>query len=633
MSIPPATPSDLLADVVAYLPVGLWVARAPGGEVVYANRAFQVILGMGAVSGVDIEGAPTTYGIFDRQGHPYPVGNLPFSRALRARAPVQVDDLVIHRRDGRRAYVRAFATPVRAGADPVDLVIVAFTDITAEVTAIDRRREVEAQLNLALEHAPIVIFAVDGKGRITLAQGAGLRDAGLPLDLVGRRVQDVYPPGAAAVEFIERALAGETVVETLQSGPAFFDAFVTPVRAADGRVTGVIGVSTDVTQQRRLQAKAIQNDRVMAMGTLAASVAHEINNPLSYILGNLDEIDRAWSRQDLDAVRTSLKAVRTGAERIRNVTRDLRSFSRPDDETVSAVELRAVVGAVLELVRKEIEARARLVLKLEDTPAVRANEARLVQVVLNLLVNAWQALEPGDPERKEVGLSTARDGTNAIVEVWDSGPGVAMENRARIFEPFFTTKPVGMGTGLGLFVCRNIVTGFGGEISVRDRPGGGSIFRVSLPAATAPAGRRLTPPLGTQRQPVAPIRPARPARILVVDDDEWVSGTLVKRLSHDFEAHAEQDGARAVERMLSPPGFDLVFCDLVMRGATGMDVHQRVQAAQPALLPRVVFMTGGAFTPEAADFVERYPEAVVYKPFDIVAEARRRLALLSLRAD
>jgi PAS domain S-box-containing protein len=629
----PATNADLLADVVAYLPVGLWVARAPNGESVYANRAFQEILGMDAVSGVDIEGAPTTYGIFDRQGRPYPVEELPFSRALRAGAPVQVDDMVIHRADGRRVHVRAFATPVRAGAGGNDLVIVAFNDITAEVTAIAERKTAESHLNLALEHAPIIIYATDIEGRITLAQGAGLQNAAIPRDVVGQVVFDLYPPDSSISDCVRRALAGETLAETVHAGGAFFDAFMMPLRSSDGRVIGMTGISTDVTQQRRLQAQAIQNDRVMAMGTLAASVAHEINNPLAYILGNLDEIDRAWSRHDLDAVRASLKAVRTGAERIRNVTRDLRSFSRPDDETVSAVELRAVVGAVLELVRKEIEARARLVLKLEDTPAVRANEARLVQVVLNLLVNAWQALAPGDPERKEVGLSTSRDGASAIVEVWDSGPGVAPENRARIFEPFFTTKPVGTGTGLGLFVCRNIVAGFGGEISVRDRPGGGSIFRVSLPAATAPAGRRLTPPLGTQRPTVAPAAAARRARILVVDDDEWVSGTLVKRLRHDFEAQAEQDGDRAVARLLTAPGFDLVFCDLVMRGSTGMDVYRRVGAADPALLSRLVFMTGGAFTPEAAEFVERHADAVVYKPFDIVAEARRRLALLALQAD
>jgi two-component system, cell cycle sensor histidine kinase and response regulator CckA len=632
MSAAQANHPDILADVVAYLPVGLWVARAPGGEVVYANRAFREILGMEAVSGVDIEGAPATYGIFDRQGRPYPVDRLPFSRALQTGRAVQVDDLVIHRADQRRVYLRAFATPMRAGTDGTDLVIVVFTDITAEVLAIADREKAEAHLDLALQHAPITIYALDTEGVITLARGAGIRAAGLPPDLVGRSVLELFPSDSPVTACVRRALAGETMVETLPAGEAFFDAFMTPVRNREGRITGVIGIATDVTQQRRLQAKAIQNDRVMAMGTLAASMAHEINNPLSYILGSLDEIDRTWARQDPESLRASLKAVRAGAERIRDVTRDLRSFSRPDEESVSAVELRAVVGAVLELVRKDIEARARLVLKIEDTPAVRANEARLVQVVLNLLVNAWQALEPGDPERKQIGLSTYRDGLNAVVEVWDSGPGIPVEDRDRIFEPFFTTKPVGQGTGLGLFVCRNIVSGFGGEISVRDRPGGGSVFRVILPAAVAPAGRKLTPPLGSPRFSATPARSSRRARILIVDDDEWVSRTLVKRLEHDFDARAERDGARAVALILADPGLDLVFCDLVMQGLTGMDIYARVQGSGPELLPRLVFMTGGAFTSEAADFVEQHPEAVVYKPFDIVVEARRRLATLSLRA-
>ena len=394
---------------------------------------------------------------------------------------------MIHRADQRRVYVRAFATPVRAGTDATDLVIVVFTDITAEVLAIADREKAEAHLDLALEHSPITIYALDSEGVITLARGAGVRAAGLPPDLVGRSVLDLFPSDSPVTACVRRALAGETMVQTLPAGEAFFDAFMTPVRNREGRITGVIGIATDVTQQRRLQAKAIQNDRVMAMGTLAASMAHEINNPLSYILGSLDEIDRAGARHDLEAVRASLKAVRAGAERIRDVTRDLRSFSRPDEESVSAVELRAVVGAVLELVRKEIEARARLVLKIEDTPAVRANEARLVQVVLNLLVNAWQALEPGDPERQQIGLSTSRDGLNAIVEVWDSGPGIPVEDRDRIFEPFFTTKPVGQGTGLGLFVCRNIVTGFGGRSRCGTAPG-------AVPSSGSACRRRWHPP-------------------------------------------------------------------------------------------------------------------------------------------
>jgi two-component system NtrC family sensor kinase len=365
------------------------------------------------------------------------------------------------------------------------------------------------------------------------------------------------------------------------------------------------------------------------MGTLAASVAHEINNPLTYILSSADAIEHTLGQLDgpdrdeaKRFIRESLTNIRTGAERVRHVARDLRSFARPDDETVSAVEIRSVVTAVLDLVRKEIEARARLHLDVRDTPAVRANEARLVQVVLNLLVNAWQALGTGgDPLRHEIGLCTYGEGRLAVIEVSDSGPGVPAAQRARIFEPFFTTKDVGEGTGLGLFVCRNIVTAFGGEVTVHDRPGGGAMFRVTLPAALVATGRRMTPPVGLR----APAPAGRRARVLIVDDDEWVNRSLVQTLRHEFEVEAVQDGERALELLLGDPGFDLAFCDLMMKGMTGMDIHERIRERAPQLLPRLVFMTGGAFTPRAAQFVQDLPGSVVYKPFDIVAEAKRRI--------
>jgi two-component system, cell cycle sensor histidine kinase and response regulator CckA len=636
--------------ILANLPVGLWVARAPSGESVYVNSAFNQILGMGGVAGLDIGEAPATYGIHDRQGNLYPVEKLPFSRALHEGKPVVVDDLVIHRQDGRRVAVRAFATPVRDGGGRISLVIVAFIDISAEAAAIAHRNVAEERLAFAIEHAPVMIFTLDRAGTVTFAAGAGLQGVGFTsTDLVGRTAYELYPGNPEVEGNITRVLAGETIATSFRLGDAILESFLTPIRADAGEVIGITGVSTDVTEQRRLQAQAIQSDRVMAMGTLAASVAHEINNPLTYILGSVDEVERLLSRSErrhegpdgtvtmlrseLGNLRERLSEIRTGADRVRHVARDLRSFARPDDETVSAVELGAVVRAVLELVRKDVEARARLVLELQDTPAVRANEARLVQVILNLLVNAWQALGPGDPARHEIGLRTFSDGRRALIEVWDSGPGVPLAQRSRIFDPFFSTKEIGEGTGLGLFVCRNIVTAFGGSISVHDHRGGGALFRVTLPAATGGVVRRLTPPVGLSPPAARPVAgaPAPAAKvlprpqILIVDDDEWVARTLAQSLAPEFEATVVQDGEQAVALIANPPGFDLVYCDLMMRGLTGMDLYDRLASQAPAELSRLVFMTGGAFTPRAARFVEEREDVVVHKPFDVGAETRRRL--------
>jgi two-component system, cell cycle sensor histidine kinase and response regulator CckA len=632
-------PEDLVADlqgrILGQLPVGLWVARAPAGDVVYVNEALAEILGLPAGATTSppgpAGGTSAGYAFHDRAGRPLAADRLPIARVLASGQALSVDDLVIHRDDGRRVDVRALAAPVRDAAGAVTHVIVAVLDISAEVRAISERQAIEQRMTFAIDHAPVSLFTLDDQGVLTMSGGAGLRALGYrPGYMVGRSLFDVYRDHPTIPGNIRRALAGETVEDTVFVRDWVLELSMAPMRDARGQVVGVIGATFDVTERRRMQGQTIQNDRIMAMGTLAASVAHEINNPLAYILGSVQAIERAlpaagaaedppWAA----AIRQGLEGIRTGAERVRDVVRGLRSFTRPDDETVSAVEISAVVRAVLELVRKEIEARARLELDLRETPAVRANEARLVQVVLNLLVNAWQALGTGDPRRHVIGLHTyGQDGggsRQAVIEVTDSGPGVPPAQRARIFEPFFTTKDVGEGTGLGLFVCRNIVSAFGGSISVGDRPGGGAVFRVVLPAALV-RGRRLTPPVGVHAVPHG-----RRARVLIVDDDEWVSRTLVQSLRHEFEVVAVNDGERALGLLVADPPFDLAFCDLMMKGITGMDIHERLAERAPQLLPRLVFMTGGAFTPRAAEFVERHAGSVIYKPFDIVAEVKRRL--------
>jgi signal transduction histidine kinase len=401
-----------------------------------------------------------------------------------------------------------------------------------------------------------------------------------------------------------------------------------PVRDEAGQILEVIGICNDVTTQRRFQANVIQNDRLMAMGTLAASVAHEINNPLTYILGNLarieDELLSLEHAAGTDAVASlsrMLMEVRAGARRVQQVAQDLRSFVRPEDETIAPVDLRAAVGVVLQLVRKELEAHAGLELRLQPVPRVRANEGRLVQIIINLLVNAWQALPDPDPRRHKITLSVFEEGGGVVLEVADTGPGVPRELRQRIFEPFFTTKEIGGGTGLGLFVCRNIVTSLGGEITVDDGRGGGACFRVRLPVAADAAAVAAPAPVPEARR-----AGKRGGRVLIIDDDELVAATLVNSLRGDYEVTAVHDAKDALDLLLSDARLDLVYCDLMMKGLTGVDLHERLQVEAPHRLPALVFMTGGAFTARAAGFVDEHAGAVVYKPFSIVEETARRMA-------
>ena len=366
------------------LPVGVWVGKAPDGTVAYSNRTFEKILGMPAVAASHIEDVPQTYSIVDRRGNPFPVDKLPFAQVLATGRPVTVDDLVA-RRPGGDVYIRAFGTPVFGADKTISHVIVAFLDITKEVEAEKERQQIEYRLQLICNHAPIAVWMADPSGKLTLSEGAGLKVLGVkPGQLVGQNVLELYKDHPTIPGYISRGLAGESLWYTVQVGEAIYDTWLAPVLGSAGEMLGIAAVSNDVSQLRKLQRTAIQNDRVIALGTLAASVAHEINNPLTYVLAHGQAIEDEIGvlegllarldgpalpevRASLDRLRGEIAPLRLGTNRIAAITRDLRSFSRADETDLSPVDIRVVVESVLRLVAKEVEARARLVVDL-STP-------------------------------------------------------------------------------------------------------------------------------------------------------------------------------------------------------------------------------------------------------------------------
>jgi PAS domain S-box-containing protein len=630
-----------LAWILDALPAGVWVGKVPDGAVAFANPAFERIMGMGAVEEIDIEGAPGTYGIFDREGKAYPVEKLPFSVVLTTGEPCVVDDIVIHRPDGRKANIRAFGYPVLDNDREMSHVVVAFFDITKEITAEIERQQSQANLAFAVDHAPIAIWSADTEGIVRLSEGAGLASLGVKSgQLVGMNLFDLYKDHPTIPGYIRRAIQGESFQYTVEVGSAAFDTWLTPIRAPNGEVIGITGLSHDVSELRRLQSNAIQNDRVIALGTLAASVAHEINNPLTYMLAHAQRLALATERlagaveklsgpereQLLELTRgmqEMIEPLRTGTERIAAITRDLRTFGRSDAKDVTAVDMRAVTESVLQLVRKEMEGRAIVRIDLQETAPVQGNQARLVQVVLNLVVNAMQALPENEPANNCISITTRNDGPNVLVEVEDSGAGVPLELRERIFEPFVSTKDIGEGAGLGLFVSRNIVRDFGGEITVENGAEPGAVFRVSLPRA---AVNQQWDPV-TERS-VTTRQASSSARVLVIDDEKRVADVLCASLqAAGYRAEREQDPSKALQRLTyQGDAFDLIFCDLMMRGLTGMELARALAVKNPEVLRRVVFMTGGAFTPQAQRFLQDNAGQCIEKPFDVVAETARRLS-------
>jgi two-component system, NtrC family, sensor kinase len=242
------------------------------------------------------------------------------------------------------------------------------------------------------------------------------------------------------------------------------------------------------------QSRLIHSDRLVSLGRTVASVGHEINNPLVYVISNLAYVHgelsharRELSEEERRALLQALEEAREGAERVHFIAQDLKTLARADDESTGPVDVAEVLRDVAKMASHELQGRARLVEECAGVPLVRANATRLGQVLLNLIVNGAQAIPPGDVERNEIRVTARVSAPDRVtVDVRDTGCGIPAENLERIFDPFFTTKPVGEGTGLGLAVCLNIIESLGGTITVDSQPGKGTTFHLTLPLVEAP---------------------------------------------------------------------------------------------------------------------------------------------------
>jgi len=332
---------------------------------------------------------------------------------------------------------------------------------------------------LTARHGPLV-------GRSVLELASGVRFVADD----GQRL-----PGDEAVE---RALAGESLAGLSFVGGRLFETRVTARRGTDDRTEGACIVALEVTKRHRDLALALREDRLAALETLAAGVGHEINNPLTYVLMNLDHLARqlralaavecpgATGRCELsasaDALLTAVETSLEGARRIEAVTHDVLVFTRGDTEHRTLVDVRAVVESALRIAEVEIQRRAQIVRKLEDVPLVAASDKALGAVFLHLLANAARAIPEGDADRQRVRVTTSSDDRGfAVVDIADTGIGIAPDVLTRVFDPFFTTRPFGAGRGMGLSISHGIVRHLGGELTVESSLGEGSRFRVMLP--------------------------------------------------------------------------------------------------------------------------------------------------------
>ncbi len=373
----------------------------------------------------------------------------------------------------------------------------------------------------------------------------------------------------------------------------------------------------DLTRQKLTEGKLASAASITAVGSLATGLAHEINNPLAVVLANVEEAVRVAAdvepvvppaaKTDFADLRSMLEEALSASQRVQYIVRDLRVFACADDRR-GRVDLNAVIDACCNIAFAEIRHRARLVKDLRAVVPVLGSEAKLAQVILNLLVNAAHAMPEGDVEQNEIRIATSQLGRMAVLlEVCDTGSGIAPTNAPHVFDPFFTTKP--RRPGMGLPITQATVTAHGGEISIRPGQRGGTVVRVILPTLEAEMADN---PLGAEGSAAVPQR-----RVLVVDDDPLVLRSLTRVLARDFDVSSARNGREALDLVRAGGTFDAMLCDLMMPELSGIELHELLERDDPELAKRTVFLTGGAFSGRAQTFLESVGQPHLEKPVDL----------------
>ena len=499
-----------------------------------------------------------------------------------------------------------------------------------------RMRERDRWHTKSLESIGDAVVTVDLAGRVTFMNPAAEKLTGTAAaDAIGKPARDVVKITSASGEPfsdtpLSAALREDRAVELMDANltnvrtgaqHAISDS-TRPVSEAGERL-GAVMVFRDVTDQRNLQKQLELANQLASLGTMAAGVAHEVNNPLSVVSANADFLTQELNQQRAELARLSasdsarqrcddmlqaINDVRQAAARIGSIVEDLRAFSRPSRPALGVADVVKCLGWALRTTAHEFQQRAELITHFEPVPNVPGDEAKLGQVFINLLVNAAHAMAPGHADQNKVTISVRTDERGwAAIEIADTGCGIPAADLPRIFDPFFTTRGSGGGTGLGLSIGHGIVTAFGGELRVTSEPGAGSRFTVCLPPSS-PVTTQHEQRRDTQVEP-------RRSRLLIIDDEQMVLRVL-ERVLRNHDLVCTQSARSGLEHIRNGEKFDLILSDITMPSMTGIQFYEELLAHHPDLAKRVVFLSGGAVSLDISDFLQSVSNPRIEKPFD-----------------
>jgi PAS domain S-box-containing protein len=541
--------------------------------------------------------------------------------AALAGRPFSIEYRIVRPDGGVRWVVLRGSVALDSGGTPVRATGIAL-DVTERREVEERLRESQALLAAFMENAPIGAYLKDPEGRYTLVNKEMAKVLGVPPDeALGKTAREVLGDEEAArieEEELQAFARGKAQVRD-QFFPERKDhssaqLFRFPV-LLEGRPPRIGGFAIDTTERRRAEAELVrsrealhQSEKLTALGSLLAGVAHELNNPLAVVVAHaaLIEEEAEGSPQAEDAVK-----IRRAAERCAKIVQTFLAMARRKPPERGEVDINAVVRAALDLADYGLRT-AGIAVEADlaaDLPRLLADEDQVHQLVANLVVNAQQALlETTGPRKLRL-----RTGWNALhgvqLEVSDSGLGIPLDVQRRIFEPFYTTKPQGVGTGLGLSFCLGVAEAHGGRLELLDGSPGRTTFRLTLPAhAGAPASR---PAAGAETKP----RAKECASALVIDDEPDLTDALARFLTMEGYAVSTATSGIQAQVLLRERDFDLILSDLRMPDLDGPALHDWVQRERPHLAARMAFVTGDTLGAEAVRFLTRAGRPFIEKPF------------------
>jgi PAS domain S-box-containing protein len=473
--------------------------------------------------------------------------------------------------------------------------------------------------------APIILFALDRDGVFTLSKGEALHLLGLkPDEVVGQSALEMYRGYPAIIDVVRRALSGESFATTSEIGDLIFEIRFQPILDDEGDFDGTVGVALDVTKRNRLQKQLLQSQKLESIGTLAGGIAHDYNNLLAVIIGNVSRLLR--DRSLPEKARDILGDVMTAAERGSALSHQLLAYARGGMQQPVPTDLNRLIRSVLDILRRTAPPQIDFILKLSpELSYVMVDPTQIEQVVMNLCLNAIQASRSPssveistrdvDLDRADADAHNVAPGHYVRAEVRDHGCGIDGQTLDRIFEPFFTTKPE--GRGMGLSATLGIVESHGGRLHVDSTPGQGTSVVVWLPAA--PDGETEIPP---EKQPGAVRLPRGSETIVLVDDDSGVVQTLeglLSSLGYVVISHTEAEKAMEFFK-LHCEDIDLVLTDLNMPRHSGEAVFEQAHEYCPNA--PVLLTSGFEDTALAESLLAQGAAGFISKPFTLATLAK-----------